>query len=374
MVSRQIFFLVDMRTSFEERILRGIARFARSQLPRWQVRWGSELNSTVCQQNDGLILFAKGKEVIANLRSSGLPTVATSTRHLDDGFPCVVTDDFAIGQLAAQHFREKFYRSFAFFGHPELTFSQAREKAFARALAPDHVCSLTLGNQIPFDQRFAKLKESLELLPPHTAIFCANDISARSVLIELERSHRKVPYDLAVLGVDADELVGLSCPVNLSSIDSAPEQIGFQAAALVAEILKNPDSVRADTVIRIPPVGLAEASSTDALASSDERIIRAVKLLQQHAFERDYTIDKLARDCGCSRRTLEIRFAELSDRGINAHLWGLRMDRAKELLQNTHLPLTQIADQCGFASPYHFCQKFKRETGQTPGAFRQEVN
>ncbi|MCC5845621.1 MAG: substrate-binding domain-containing protein [Verrucomicrobia bacterium] len=372
MESKRIYFLVDIRTSFEERILRGIARFTRSQHPRWRVTWGSKLDAGLVRENDGIVLFAKDPEELKAVRSLGLPIVATSTRHLKDGFPCVVTGDQAIGEMAAMHFREKFYRSFAYLGPRELSFGLIRERAFARALAPEPVRVLELNSEVELETRLRELKEDLERLPPHTAVFCANDVFARMVLNALQASSRKVPGDLAVLGVDADELVGLSCSVDLSSIDSAPEEIGFQAAELLKRILEHPGSVPPDTVIRVPPVGVVEGASTDALASSDERILRAGMLLRQHACDRNYGIDELARACGCSRRTLELRFSEVTGQGINAHIWKLRMDRAKELLRTSNLPLGEVAEQCGFASPYHFSQKFKRDLGLTPGAFRQK--
>jgi len=47
-----------------------------------------------------------------------------------------------------------------------------------------------------------------------------------------------------------------------------------------------------------------------------------------------------------------------------------RIEKAKELLAYTQLPLTEIAFKCGFSSPYHLSSQFKRVTGMNPSAMR----
>ncbi|MCC5847134.1 MAG: substrate-binding domain-containing protein [Verrucomicrobia bacterium] len=372
MSGKQIYFLVNMTTSFEERILRGMARFARAQNPRWRLRWGAKLDEDISKDCNGIVMFAVNPDALALVRDCGLPVVATSTRHLKDGFPCVVTDDQAIGELAATHFRERFYRSFAYLGPDNVAFGVARQQAFARALTPEPVRVLHLREGVALEVRLRDLRRDLERLPPQTAVFCANDVFARMVLTVLEHSARKVPGDLSVMGVDADELVGLSCPVDLTSIDSAPERIGERAIELLGRMIDRPGHVPADRVERVRPAGVVEGSSTDALATEDALVERAGQLIRQHAFDRDYSIDQLARDTGCSRRSLEVRFSEVTDMGISRHIWKLRMDRAKELLLTTPRTLTEIAEAAGFSSAYHLCEKFKKETGITPGRFRKK--
>ena len=366
-----IYFLVNMQTSFEQRILRGMARFARAQQPRWRLRWGNILDEGTRMESDGVVMFAVDPSRLQEVRECGLPVVATSTRHLKDGFPCVVTDDQAIGELAAKHFREKYYRSFAYLGPRDVGFGQNRQLSFARAVAPDPVRVLELDDTLSIEGRMRKLKRDLERLPRHTAVFTANDVFARQVVTVLQSSRRQIPGDLAVLGVDADELVSLSCALDLTSVDSDPESIGEKAIELLGRGIVKPSSLTSDTLIRIPPKGIVEGASTEGVATEDELILRAGELLRLHACDRDYSIDTLARETGCSRRSLELRFAELSGIGIGQHLWKLRLDRAKELLRTTTHTLADIAEQSGFASPFHFSEKFKKETGITPGQFRK---
>lgn len=50
-----------------------------------------------------------------------------------------------------------------------------------------------------------------------------------------------------------------------------------------------------------------------------------------------------------------------------------RLDRAKELLQNTSLAITDISMECGFENPSHFSRVFKEKTGLAPLQFRQHL-
>lgn len=62
---------------------------------------------------------------------------------------------------------------------------------------------------------------------------------------------------------------------------------------------------------------------------------------------------------------------QLYGRGIAAHIRALRMEKAKELLQERRdLSVAEIASRCGYGDYNYFITVFSRETGETPGAFR----
>jgi AraC-like DNA-binding protein len=49
----------------------------------------------------------------------------------------------------------------------------------------------------------------------------------------------------------------------------------------------------------------------------------------------------------------------------------IRLDKAKELLCETTLPIGEIAEQLGFRDQYYFARFFKAKIGMTPGEYRQ---
>jgi LacI family transcriptional regulator len=74
-----------------------------------------------------------------------------------------------------------------------------------------------------------------------------------------------------------------------------------------------------------------------------------------------------------SRRVLERRFQAVLQRGLAAEIRRLHVDKAKQLLANSELPMQTIAERCGFSSQYQFSRAFRREVGRTPTAYRAGV-
>jgi AraC family transcriptional regulator len=60
--------------------------------------------------------------------------------------------------------------------------------------------------------------------------------------------------------------------------------------------------------------------------------------------------------------------------GVPPHRWliEMRIEKAKDLLLNTNMPLAEVAAACGFADQCHLTRKFRRATGDTPGAWRRQ--
>lgn len=53
------------------------------------------------------------------------------------------------------------------------------------------------------------------------------------------------------------------------------------------------------------------------------------------------------------------------------YLQQLRIEKAKNLLQNGNLPIIKVAKQCGYSSVYHFSKNFKEKVGHTPAEYRK---
>jgi AraC family transcriptional activator FtrA len=86
--------------------------------------------------------------------------------------------------------------------------------------------------------------------------------------------------------------------------------------------------------------------------------------------DRALTLGLLAREAGITTRTLTRRFtAEL---GMPPLQWltSERVRRAQQLLENTDLPIEQIAGHCGLGTAANLRAHFARQTGTTPSAYR----
>lgn len=81
-------------------------------------------------------------------------------------------------------------------------------------------------------------------------------------------------------------------------------------------------------------------------------------------------VTELARACALSRSHFSRTFK--CSTGLSPQDWirRQRIARAKQLIQNTDLTLTQISLECGFCDQAHFCHIFTRSEGITPFAWR----
>jgi len=50
----------------------------------------------------------------------------------------------------------------------------------------------------------------------------------------------------------------------------------------------------------------------------------------------------------------------------------LRLDRAKQLLRETDMPIYKISEDVGYADSFYFTRQFGKETGMSPREFRQD--
>ena len=91
----------------------------------------------------------------------------------------------------------------------------------------------------------------------------------------------------------------------------------------------------------------------------------------QHQLHQDISVTQLAEHCGTSERSLLRHFR--SHLGVTpvAHIQHLRVERAKALLETTHLSFDEIVERCGYSDSASFRKLFKRATAITPGDYRE---
>ncbi len=96
---------------------------------------------------------------------------------------------------------------------------------------------------------------------------------------------------------------------------------------------------------------------------------RAFRYLNDH-FEKNLTLDGIARDLGVSKYHLCRQFKSCLGVSIWQQLTALRIRKAEELLLYSHFSLLRIAEICGFPDASYFSAVFKKHTGMTPTSYR----
>ncbi len=103
-----------------------------------------------------------------------------------------------------------------------------------------------------------------------------------------------------------------------------------------------------------------------------ELIQRAISLMHND-FNKELTLEKVARECGFSKFYFSRIFKKYTGKNFKIYLIELRINRAKELLMHSKLPISQICYQTGFNDLSYFSRVFKKIVGLSPSEFRQRI-
>jgi LacI family transcriptional regulator len=205
-------------------------------------------------------------------------------------------------------------------------------------------------------------------LPKPAGIMACYDIKAQQLLDVCRENGLAVPEEIAVIGVDNDPLLCSLTTPPLTSVIPNTHRTGYEAAMLLDRMMSG-EPIAAKGYL-IPPIGVETRQSTDVLALADREIAAAVRFIREHACD-GATIGDLLRVVPLSRRVMESRYRKSTGRTPHQDLVRFRIDRVKQLLAETDHSLERIATLAGFEHPEYMSVAFKRETGITPGKFRQ---
>lgn len=349
-------------------VLRGILGYVAGN-PAWNVVGGTTLARAADVFGrwppDGVITM------LETATDFGVPTVAAV--HPRAGVPRVAMDDVAAGQLAAHHLQDRGFQRFAFVGHRGQWWSDSREAGFVAALraagrvtVPRFVAGQFRPGQWQSSSR--RLATWLASLPKPVAVFASNDMRGRETIDAALTVGLRVPGDVAVLGVDNDNVECEMAHVPVSSIIYPAEAVGACAAATLARMLAG-ETVHPDSIL-IPPTGIQTRRSTDILAVQDAAVAAAYRFIRDDVGSL-LGVQDVARHAGIARRTLEAKYRAALGRSVHDDIAATRLDLARELVVRTQLPLKEIAVRAGFGSAAYLSKVFRRELQTTPGTLRR---
>ena len=100
------------------------------------------------------------------------------------------------------------------------------------------------------------------------------------------------------------------------------------------------------------------------------RIQRVIEQMRS-CLDENLSLAQLAAAGGLSPSQLVRTFRGATGQPPHRYLRALRIEKARELLEQTELPVTEIGLRCGFEQPSHFATAFRTTTGLSPRAWRQ---
>ena len=381
--STKIAVLIETSTAYGRGLLRGISRYAVSQ-SNWSLYLkpsgkDGALSHLKDWNVDGLLVRVHDRRLADRVLSAGIPAVDLGYA-IPDLFPWKITNDQQqVGQLAAEHLLGCGLKHFAFCGwgpaHPTArVWEQARLQSFRKRLAKcGYDAHAYEWPQRATERTWSKARKHLaawlRALPKPVGVMAANDERALELLDAAHSAGLAVPAEIALIGVDNDEVLCEATSPNLSSVALNLEQIGHTGAALLHRLIRGRSYPRRP--IHVSPLGVVARASTDVVATDDEIVVTAIRYIHQHIHQRLNVADVL-KAVAVSRKTLEVRFSATIGRTPYEEIIRRRILRVKELLIHTDWPLKRIAQQSGFPHLENLHNVFRREVGQTPGGFRAQ--
>ena len=317
---------------------------------------------------DGVIAYvdsdARRREIVA----AGIPAVLIEDLLVPRRTPrarhvvTLLCDHLAEGRAAADYFLDRHFSSFAWLGPESSTdWSAARREGFAGRLGEaGFQCADVCGAEDELPRRLAAL-------PRPCALFASHDFRARQALDAAAAAGISVPRDLAVLGVDDDTAICTTVSPALSSLPTDDVRLGYAAGRILNELLRGEAGGR---TIRFAAHRIVTRLSTDADALSDRFVAEALRHARDHLAGR-LDAETLARRIGYSKRMLQIRAERALGHNLGEEIRRMRLAAAKELVAETELPISEIAESCGFTSVSHLAMRFREGLGVTPLAWRR---
>lgn len=110
----------------------------------------------------------------------------------------------------------------------------------------------------------------------------------------------------------------------------------------------------------------ADAPSVPESAHEAAFLHTVTEVMEKHLHDEDFGISELCRALGMSRTQLYRKYHALTDTTAHRHFLELRLNRAKALLQNSDMSVTEIGLEVGFKNLSHFSRTFKQVYGMAP--------
>jgi LacI family transcriptional regulator len=326
---------------------------------------------------DGLILREQQtRKETEQILATGIPAVTSPYTEPFDGFVNIVSDDAAIGTLAAEHMLHRGFEHFAFCGFGQ-TYYWSRERAasFTQRIAEAGFVTHVYENEcreyrsrLSWDQEQAILVNWLRTLPKPVGLMACNDDRGQYILEACMIGELYVPDEVAVVALGNDQLVCDLTTPPLSSVALSGEKAGHKAAAVLDRLMEGAPAEDESIVVR--PTEVVIRQSTNVFAIADLDVLNALNFIHQNASQKPIQVADVLKSVQLSRRTLYDRFAKVLGRSVHEEIKRVRVEQLASLLVNTNRPLSRIAADLGYSDTKNIARYFKQQKGMTPSEYR----
>lgn len=378
----RLLFITDYSEQFAYRLLRGIIEYSRNNEPwtvcrmpttfkremglkrtvDWAVKWKADVVIGQFDPGDNVLLF----------QQNGIVVLAQDYISKFDEIPNITADYELTGAMAADHLLSKGFQHFGFFGYNGVCWSDERRDGFIRRIEEagyGDSCFIydkqRINNLWYFEQE--GIIEWLKSLPKPIAIMACDDNQSNFLLEACTTCGLRIPFDVAIIGVDNDEVLCNMTDPTMSSVNIDIEGGGFEAARMAARMVHDPSYKGEDVVLR--PLNVISRVSTTVFATKDNEILEALKFIHANV-ERKISVSDVLEKVPLSRRLFEIRFKDATGCTVYNYIANLRIEHFANLLLTTNDPISEIAARLDEVDTKSISRRFKLIKGCTPSEFR----
>ena len=384
---KRIAVSVEHVRGWGRRVCEGIADYLQSH-PEWRISMFEDglPDKKTLSRFDGFLWCVADERTARSLKETGRPVVSLFDEKASKAmsFAHVGSDHDACGELAAHTFIAQQFRNFAFFGWKGLSFSRYRQSPYCKALkAAGCKCDVYLSKALSMNRYVDRLvwRERLSLpydehavgrwlkrLPKPVGVFCANDLRAWQLAEVCRACDIGVPKEVAILGVDNDEVPCLFSNVTLSSVDTGMLETGRRAAELLDDMVSGRCKDWGRRIL-LKPAGVVSRQST-AVYPVDPPWLADVLVYIRSDVGKSLTAEDIVSRAGKSYGTIENAFKRVLGTTVQREIMSARLASAEHLLKTTALPIATVAARSGFKSAQYFNHCFSARHRLSPGEWR----
>ncbi len=301
----------------------------------------------------------------------GCPVILVPSDEPVAGVFSVDIDDVAIGRLAAEHLIARGYQNFAFVGRSDAHYAKQRLAGFQSVVGVVPVYWEEFRDWRQYDEYWRDPDEDmvgwLAAQATPLGIFTAHDPTGRHVLEAASQAGLEVPFAVGVISANDDETVCEMARPALSSIRLPWRRLAAEVVQMIEAIWAGQPPV---SPVLVQPLEIVARGSSSYEAVGDPLVRRAMQYLVEQ-ISTIVSVEEWAAKAGVSRRVMERRFQVGLGRSPLAMIQHERIERAKNLLTTTDLPVAIIAERCGYQSNERLTVNFRASVGVPPASYRR---
>ena len=115
-----------------------------------------------------------------------------------------------------------------------------------------------------------------------------------------------------------------------------------------------------------------DTGGIEAVPFEDRFMERIVKQVGEHMSDPDFRVESLSTVMNMAERTLQRKLKAMTNQTPQEVIRSMRLNRARELLENSKLSVSEVAFQVGYLEPTNFSRSFKKQFGISPSQLRSE--